>query len=250
MKDYTSKDSLAEASRDRAHFSGHGNSKGAAGQTELDPPKGFLSKGQTHFFDIQGSCTNSDQFGEIFIDAAWNNIEVEDTKGLFGGFFGKTAKRLVGKGTDIDLGCLYQLKDGSRGCLQAFGDLFGDYHDAPFITLSGDERTGNNTGIDEYFTLNGTKWDQIERLLIYVYIYDGQANWQRINPQITIRIPNYEPIAARPALSDDILDVCAIAELISVNNGIMLKGCSEYFPGQSEMDRAFGYGIDWGDGSK
>jgi tellurite resistance protein TerA len=113
-----------------------------------------------------------------------DNIEVQDA-----GLIGKILKKVTKKGIDIDLGCLYELHDGSRGCLQAFGEMFGNYDNAPYISLSGDERTGNKEGDDEAMHINGKKWPDIKRLLVYVYIYSGEANWDVIKPQVHIACP-------------------------------------------------------------
>lgn len=46
------------------------------------------------------------------------------------------------------------------------------------------------------------------------------------------------------------LNVCVIAGLENVRNGIKLSHYTEYYPGHAEMDRAFGYGLQWDDGEK
>jgi tellurite resistance protein TerA len=46
------------------------------------------------------------------------------------------------------------------------------------------------------------------------------------------------------------LGICAIAGLENVRNGIKLTNHTEYFPGHAEMDRAFGYGLEWDNGTK
>ena len=48
----------------------------------------------------------------------------------------------------------------------------------------------------------------------------------------------------------DELAVCAIAMMENVRGGIRLTNHTEYFPGHNEMDRAFGFGLQWADGQK
>lgn len=43
-------------------------------------------------------------------------------------------------GVDLDLGCLYELADGSKGIVQALGNSFGALNTHPFIQLDGDDR--------------------------------------------------------------------------------------------------------------
>ena len=46
------------------------------------------------------------------------------------------------QGIDLDLGCLYELKNGQKGAVQALGNSFGNLNQAPYISLDGDDRTG------------------------------------------------------------------------------------------------------------
>jgi tellurite resistance protein TerA len=239
----TSTDSLAGATRSRAKFSRHKNSKGAEGFRieSHDENYEFLSgPGQTAIINPK-----EEGFKRIKIGAAWDNVSANES-----GFFGKLLHKAQKKGVDIDLGCLYELKDGSRGAIQAFGDLFGSLKKDPYIALSGDERTGDAEGDDEYIIVNGKKWPEIARLIIYVYIYDGAPNWAKIKPQIHVRVPDETPMIVTPRLSREELNVCVIAEMENVRNGIKLTNHTEYFPGHAEMDRAFGFGIEWADGQK
>jgi tellurite resistance protein TerA len=240
-----SQDSLAEATRDRARFSGHGKAKGAAGYKETfsDPNSEFLSSsGQSSVINPR-----EDGFGTMRISAAWDNITMAESKG---GILGRFVKKVARQGVDIDLGCLYELQDGTRGCIQAFGEMMGNFNEVPFITLSGDERTGDTPGDDEFLRINGAQWNEIKRVLIYAYIYGGAASWSVIKPQIQLSIPGEYPMVVTPTVNKSELAVCAIAEMENIRNGLRLTNHSEYFPGHNEMDRAFGFGIAWTDGEK
>ena len=67
--------------------------------------------------------------GEILIYLNWNSQPAS------GGFL----KSLLGgnKGIDLDLGCLYELNDGTKGAVQALGNSFGSLKEAPYIMLDG-----------------------------------------------------------------------------------------------------------------
>jgi tellurite resistance protein TerA len=239
-----SQDSMAEATRYRAKYSGHGKSKGAAGYKVEgnDPDSEFLSSaGQTITINPRDNG-----FGQIHIGAAWENVIIENSSG----FFSKLLKKATRQGIDIDLGCLYELQDESRGCIQAFGDKMGSYDKPPFISLSGDERTGDAKGDDEFLRLNGAQWSKIKRILVYTYIYNDVANWSDIRPQIQVSIPGEHPMVVIPDAKNSQLSVCAIAMIENIRNGICITNHSEYFPGHAEMDRAFGFGIEWSDGQK
>jgi tellurite resistance protein TerA len=179
------------------------------------------------------------------IGVAWDNVTVEE-----GGFFGKWFKKIRKVGVDLDIGCLYEMKDGTRGCLQAFGEKFGDFNKAPFISLSGDERTGDAEGHDEFLLVNGAHWDDIKRVLVYIYIYEGAPSWSNIKPQIVVDVPGENDLYVTLGAHDDNLALCAVAELENIRGGIKLTNRTEYFPGHHEMDRAFGFGLEWDDGKK
>lgn len=246
-QDKLSNQSLIEATRSRAKFSGHGNARGAAGYVSDTDNTGCQilgTTGQTLVVDpLPGG------YERIRIGGAWQNIQVQEA-----GFFGKLFKRMRKQGVDLDIGCLYELQNGDRGAIQAFGEMFGSYKTAPYIQLSGDDRTGDDhdddDGEDEVLLVNGKHWNDIKRMLIYFYIYDGATNWAQIRPQVQIRIPGQEAMVINPHTYESQLAVCAVAGIENQRSGIKLTNYTEYFPGHAEMDRAHGYGLDWEDGEK
>jgi tellurite resistance protein TerA len=237
--------SLIEANRDRAVKSSHGG-MGAAGfiSTEDAAQAGaFLaSAGEIAVINPQtGGLPNFE------IAVVWDNVAVKKSATVLGKII---KKKILKKGVDLDLGCLYRLKNGLRGGLQAFGKQHGSLGEAPYITLGKDERTGDSEGIDELILVNGVHWAEIDRILVYVYIYDGARNWQTVRPQIQVRVPGEQPMVVTLNTSRAEMAVCAVATLENIRGGIKLTSCLEYFPGHSEMDRAFGFGLEWEAGSK
>lgn len=236
--------SLQSATESRAKFSGHGNAKGAAGydvksvmRSECDE---LMESGETFSINsVDGG------FGTIEVGAVWDVVKVKRA-GILGKLFG--LKKTIN--VDLDLGCLYELADGTRGAVQAFGDLYGSYDEAPYIKLSGDERTGEKEGFDESIIINGQKWSEIKRVLFYVYIYDGVADWAQVQPEIHFCVPGKSPLIVGLNTRYEELNLCLLAGAERVRNGIRIKNYTEYYPGHSEMDRAFGFGLNWGGGRK
>lgn len=243
-KKKTSVEALAAASESVADFSGHGAALGAAGYREAS-----THSENCEFLNDPGQSIaispGKDGFESILIGVAWDNIRVEDS-----GFFGKWFKKVQKIGVDIDVGCLYELQDGTRGSIQAFGEKFGDFNEPPFLALSGDERTGDAEGHDEYILVNGKKWSEVKRVLVYLYIYKGAPNWSEIRPQVVIDVPGENDLYVTPQAENHHLCLCAVGELENIRGGIKLTNRTEYFPGHEEMDRAFGYGLIWEDGKK
>jgi tellurite resistance protein TerA len=240
-RDSLSSDSLADATKSRAKYSGHGNSKGAAGVVGYGGKGEFLSNpGDTAIIN-----PHDHGYEKVHIGLAWDVLEEKDNS-----FMGKLFKKNKIVDVDLDLGCLYEMQDGKRGCIQAFGDLYGHYDNAPFIMHSGDEREGDEEGDDEYILLNGQKWPEIKRILFYAYIYGGAPNWAIVRPQVRVLVPSEKPLVVVPAVSQSSLAVCAIAGIENVRNGMKITNHIEYYPGHAEMDRAFGFGIEWSGGKK
>lgn len=239
-----SQNSILDANRDRSHISGHGNAKGAAGYIDVDTLKG----GYEHLSrrgDMLAVSPPASGFPNFTISAAWDNRHVPDRS-----FFGKLLKRVHAANVDLDLGCLFELHDGQKGALQAFGNLHGSLDLPPFMALSDDERTGDRAGNDETLTVSGINWPKIKRVLLYTYIYSGAEEFYDVKPQIQIHIPNQTPMLVTLGAKHLDCDICAIASLENVRNGIRLTNHTEYFHGHAEMDRAFGFGIEWDDGQK
>lgn len=249
-RDKSSIDSLANATKSRSSFTGRSalGAMGYVSDTDDDRNNYLGETGQVDVIQPQ-----KDGYEYIRIGAAWQNIHDNGKKP---GFF----KKILGgapkgpKGVDLDLGCLYELENGKRGSIQAFGEFFGDYENEPFMKLSHDDRTGDDDddddGEDEIIMLNGSKWAQIKRLLVYLYIYDGAAHWAQIQPQIQIRVPGEKPMIVNLHTYKSELPLCAVAGLENVRGGVRLTNYTEYYPGHAEMDRAFGFGLEWDDGEK
>ena len=244
-RDKLSSDSIASASKSRVEYSGHGDAAGAAGaRPDQDiRPDEFLSKrGQSKLV-----APPEGGFETMTIGLAWNNVVLQRAEGLLN----RLTKKVTRVGVDLDLGCLYELQDGQRGSVQAFGEMFGALDTPPYIALSGDERTGEAEGDDEVITLNGPKWPEVKRVLVYAYIYQGPTNWGEIEPDLTIRLREGEPethIKIDAGLED--MNLCALAMLENNKNGVRVTNLSEYFPAHPAMDRAFGFGLKWADGEK
>jgi tellurite resistance protein TerA len=248
MRDRSSHDAIAEADRYQAEKSRHGGI-GAAGFINPDDvanAAGFLARhGDTAIVN-----PHKNGFENFTIGVAWDVVHAKRNRN---GFFARLLKmkpKKVKKFVDLDLGCIYELQNGKKGALQAFGKTFGSLESEPFIRLSGDERTGVTEGHDEVITVSGAHWGDVKRLLIYIYIYNGAENWEEVRPQIQVRVPGEPPMVVSLKNRSDKMVLSAIATLENVRGGIRMTNIMEYFPGHPSMDRAFGFGLEWEDGAK
>ncbi|WP_175651466.1 TerD family protein [Pseudomonas sp. Marseille-P9899] len=175
-------------------------------------------------------------FGEIKVNLNWH-------RGSGGGFFSRN------KSIDLDVGCLYELQDGEKGAVQALGNSFGDLDYAPFIQLMGDDRTGSVAG-GEWLHINGKKWSEIRRILIYAFIYEGAPNWRATDGVVTIFVPGQPEIEVRLNEEGGSLGMCAIAMLENVGGGVKVTRRVDFHQGHRKMDEAYGWGMRWSAGSK
>ena len=182
--------------------------------------------------------------GEININLNWNQTSQGKQKGFFASMFGSNSA------IDLDLGCLYELKNGQKGCVQALGNAFGSLQREPFISLDGDDRTGSNSN-GENLRVNGNMVHEFKRILVYTFIYEGAANWQQANGVVTVRCPGSQDIIVRMDEYNTVQKMCAIAMFENVNNeNFSIEKIVRFFNGHEEMDRAFGWGMRWTAGRK
>lgn len=179
------------------------------------------------------------KYGKIDINLNWNQGEVK--KGLFGFLGGQ-------KSVDLDLGCLFELKNGRKGCVQALGNSFGSYDREPFIVLDADDRTGSSKD-GEWMHINGNNWTEFKRVVIYAFIYDGVANWSNTDGVVTMKV-NGENIEVKMDETAKDKRLCAVALLENINDEIHVKRLVEYHNDQEKLDRSLNWGMNWRQGSK
>lgn len=182
-------------------------------------------------------------FGEIVVNLNWSR-STGGQKGLLGGLFGGG-----GGGTDLDLGCLFELTDGVKGAVQALGNSFGSLESPPYIQLMGDDRTGDSTA-GEFLHINGRYWDRIRRILIYAFIYQGAPNWAAADGVVTVKTPGQPTLEVRLDNHRRDCGMCAIALLENDGGNIRVSKQVEYFNGHRNLDQGYSWGLRWAAGSK
>ncbi|OUQ87015.1 tellurium resistance protein TerA [Brevibacillus brevis] len=179
---------------------------------------------------------SSGALGQISVNLNWNRKAKKS-----GGFLGFNKS----DGIDLDLGCLYEMSDGNKGCIQALGRLFGEYLHFPFIELDGDDRTGSRTD-GENLRINGNHLREFNRVLIYAYIYEGVAKWAETDGVVTIKQADNPEIVVRMDVHDPRKITCAVAMIERKGDTFEIKRLVEYFNGHIQMDRYYGWNMRWG----
>ncbi|MCH0542055.1 Tellurium resistance [Streptomyces sp. MUM 203J] len=150
---------------------------------------------------------------------------------------------------DLDLGCLYELADGSKGVVQALGEFYGDLNSAPYVKHSGDDRFGSGSG--ETIFVNLDHREEIRRLLFFVYIYDQTPAFDRTHAKMTL-YPGHGP-RIEIDLDERAPEArsCAVFLLENVKGELLVRREVKFVYGfQGELDRMYGWGMQWGRGVK
>ncbi|WP_328396251.1 TerD family protein [Nocardia sp. NBC_00416] len=151
---------------------------------------------------------------------------------------------------DLDLGCLYELADGSTGVIQALGRSYGDLLEPPFIALDSDDRTGAATSGENLRVQLGDP-AVFRRILIFAMIYDGAANWAAVDGVVTMFPTSGPQIEVRLDSPVDGARICAVALLTNTGDGLTVRREVEYVSGtQADLDRAYQWGMHWAVGRK
>ena len=181
--------------------------------------------------------------GQMRVNLSWN--AKPEAAGGGGGFF----KKLTGggRGIDLDLGCLWELSDGTKGVVQALGNQFGALDRPPYVLLDGDDRSG---GGGENLVVNLDKLPSIKRILVFAFIYDGVPAWDKADGVVTLYPQGQAPIEVK-------LDehsgsrMCALALLENAGGALQIRREVRYIDGaQDKLDQAYGWGMDWTPGRK
>jgi tellurite resistance protein TerA len=167
------------------------------------------------------------------------------------GFFAKLAAAATApSAVDLDLGCLYELADGSKGVVQALGNSFGSLQGHPFIALDGDDRSGNVAG-GENMHVNLANPALFKRILIFAMIYEGAPNWAAVDGVVTLFPTSGPQVEVRLDSASNAARICAIALLQNTGQGFTVTREVKYIDGgQAELDKAYGWGMRWTAGRK
>ena len=200
---------------------------------------------------------NHQGFGSIRVNLNWNQESPCSTVPKKQGFLNKilgNGQTKPNSGIDLDLGCIFQMQDGSQGIVQALGKSWGCLKQPPFVLLEGDDRSGSNVDGENMF-INGDEFSQIKRLLIFTFIYDGVSNWAATNGVVTIEAPGQAPVEVRLDNGTD-ASMCAIAMIENSNGKLQITKLVEYFEqignkmAHELINDRFGFGLRFKAGSK
>ncbi len=184
--------------------------------------------------------------GQLRVNLQWSTGVAPQKKGLF--------SRLTGGGSggiDLDLACLWEFSDGSKGVVQALGNAFqAPYQGAPIIRLDGDDRSGSVAGGENMF-IDLSRVEEIRRILVFAFIYEGVPNWASADGVVALHPAQGPEIEVRLDEADSTSPTCAIALLENKGGELTVRREVRYIRGgQADVDRAYNWGMKWAPGRK
>ena len=185
----------------------------------------------------------------VRVNLNWNQRAGAPAGGGGGGFLKRLTGGAGGGGIDLDLGCLFELADGSKGVVQALGNAFGSLDRPPYVQLDKDDRSGTATD-GENLLVSGEHSAKIRRLAVFAFIYQGVAQWSQADGRVTIHPPEGEPVTIALDETRDGVGMCAICVVQGSANGFTVERQVQYVRDHRELDEMFGFGLRWRAGTK
>jgi tellurite resistance protein TerA len=182
--------------------------------------------------------------GQLRVNLQWST-GAAPKKGLFSRLTGG------GGGIDLDLACLWEFTDGSKGVVQALGNAFqAPYQGAPIIRLDGDDRSGSASAGENMF-IDLARVNEIRRILVFAFIYEGVPNWASADGVVTLYPAAGPEIEVRLDEADTGSPTCVIALLENKGGELTVRREVRYIRGgQADVDAAYGWGMKWAPGRK
>ena len=93
--------------------------------------------------------------------------------------------------------------------------------------------------------------NEIRRILVFAFIYEGVPNWASADGVVTLYTSSGPEIEVRLDESDSSAPTCVIAMLENKGGELVVRREVNYIRGgQADVDRAYGWGMEWARGHK
>ncbi|MDR2621983.1 MAG: stress protein [Dysgonamonadaceae bacterium] len=205
--------------------------------------------GDTHKIDLTKRDNSAQK--EIVINLNWSQGNQSGWSKFWSG----------DKSIDLDLGCWYELQNGTKSCIDGLQFAHGQggnknqvtrqgcYTQRPWIWHSGDDRSGS-AGDGENILINPQGASELKRITVYTFIYDGVAKWAETNAVVTVKVPGNPDIIVEMGKQYSLEKFCAIAEILFDSNSMTVKKLVTFHNGHNGCDKQYGWGMQWRAGSK
>ena len=150
---------------------------------------------------------------------------------------------------DLDLGCLCELADGSKGVIHALGN-FGSLHQPPYIQLDARRPHRRRRRAGENLTINLDHTGAFRRILVFVTIYEGARSFAGLHATVTLQPQYGAPVDFSLDECTVPSTVCALALITNTaaNSSSSARPATSSPTGRqsaAHLDNAYGWGLDW-----
>ncbi|MBD2607078.1 tellurium resistance protein TerA [Scytonema hofmannii FACHB-248] len=194
--------------------------------------------GDSHKIDLS-KAGNSKQV-TVHVNLNWNQQSNQNA-----GLFAKLLK--ANSAPDLDLGCMYETVNGTKGVIQPLGGNFGAKDSSPYIFLDKDDRTGAASDGENMFIYRP---DTIKRVMFFALIYQGAPDFGSVGGRMLFKVSNGEEIYLELNNPDKNRPLCAAAMVSNLADQITILKEEKYFSGHKEVDDYYRFGFNWVAGSK
>jgi tellurite resistance protein TerA len=162
------------------------------------------------------------------------------------GLFGRSRNPLPD--LDLDLGCMWELQDGTKGLVSAIGG-FGSLNTPPYLLLDQDDRTGASAE-GENITINLDHTAEFKRLLLFCDIYEGAPSFRGIDAVATLFPPNGGPIEIRTDNCTNTAKLCVLFLVDNVNGELVVRREANFVVHRNRspretVDEIYGWNFTW-----
>lgn len=204
-------------------------------------------RGDSHKIDLS-KVTDK----QITINLNWSQ---QKKGGFFTSLFG------ANKAIDLDLGVYWELKDGTAGMIDGLQfskgrgaprhklSRQGRYTDLPWVWHCGDDRSGSNEG-GENILVNPQGIQDLHRLVVYCFIYDGVAQWAESDAVVTVKVPAQPEIVVEMGKQNDHRSFCTIATIDFIDSQMSISREINFFNGHSDCSLYYNWGFEFSAGTK
>lgn len=174
----------------------------------------------------------------IHINLNWNQQGGSARRGFFSG--GVSAP-------DLDLGCMWELKNGTMGVIQPLGNNFGAKTAPPFIYLDKDDRSGAAADGENLFIMRPT---EIKRVMVFALIYEGANDFTSVGGRLRLKDSSGAETEIYLNNPDANRTFCAVALVEERNGEVTITKEERYFRGHQDADQYYRFGFRWTAGRK
>ena len=178
----------------------------------------------------------SDQ--SIQVNLNWNQGGGNQRRGFLSG--GSSAP-------DLDLGCFWELKDGSKGVIQPLGKSFGSRTAPPFVFLDKDDQSGASSDGENLHVIRPA---EIKRVMVFAMIYKGANDFTSVGARLGLRDQSGSETEIYLNNPDSNRTFCSVCLIEERDGEVTITKEERYFRGASDADKHYGFGFRWSAGRK